>query len=221
MNSFPEISNPYASLRNSLYKEASEIGVYSPEEFKSDRKQVTIAEKRQRRRTADIADDPRLAMTLTDVDGVLRWNDGYGYRPGTGLRRSRMSLGVQGRVVAPINFERLEPSKIGDYLRALDRKLTPACDLDTPRMGMRELVNGSWQKPGALPISSGRILIFIHGTFSKNEMFLEELKQTKEGVDLLNKIQNKKNYQQVLAFDHPTLSVSPILNAMDLSLIHI
>jgi hypothetical protein len=162
-------------------------------------------------------DDPRIAMTLTEVDGVLRWNEGYGYRRGTGLRRSRMSLGVEGDIVAPINFERLEPSKIGEYLKKLDCTLTPNCNFERPELGMRELVKGNFKNPGAKPIRQGRILLFIHGTFGKNQMFLEELALTKEGRELLKRIQNKKNYDQVLAFDHPTLALSPVLNAMDLA----
>jgi hypothetical protein len=205
-------------LREELYSQGKQIGVYSPEEyFVSDpERQVSIAKKRSLRSKAGFWDDPRLAMTLTEVDGVLRWNDGYGYRPGTGLRRSRKRLGVDGDVVAPINFEKLEPSEIGGYLQTLDKKLTPDCNVDLPERGVRELVKGTWQNPGTRPAGKGRILLFIHGTFSKNEMFLEELSQTDPGKQLLAKVQDKKNYQQVLAFDHATLSVSPVLNAMDL-----
>ena len=208
----------YTELREALYREGKDIGVYSPEEYQpSDPdREVTIAKKRRMRRSLNIEDDPRLAMTLTEVDGVLRWNEGYGYRRRTGLRRSRRGVGIDGDVIAPINFEKLEPSKIGDYLQALDRKLTPMCDINDPRNGMRELVQGLWQKPGAIPRSKGRILLFIHGTFSNNEMYLQELSQTAEGQNLLVRIQNKEKYDQVLAFDHPTLSVSPVLNAMDL-----
>jgi len=151
------------------------------------------------------------------VDGVLRWSDGYGYRRGTGLRRSRMGLGVEGEIIAPINFQKLEPSKIGDYLRRLDQQLTPDCNFDSPELGVRQVVNGEWKNPGVKPVSEGHILLFIHGTFSKNEMFLQELGQTDEGKELLKKIENKKNYDQVLGFDHSTLALSPVLNAMDLA----
>src|SRR5258708_20595402 len=47
-------------------------------------------------------------------------------------------------------------------------------------------------------------------------MYLHEMSQTAEGKGLLAKIQTKQHYDQVLAFDHPTLSVSTIPNAMDL-----
>jgi len=207
--------DPNAELRSLIYQGGSEVGIYAPEEYPG--QEIPIRQMRRMRRREDTYNDPRLAMTLTEVDGVLRWHDGYGYRSGTGLRRSRMSLGIDGDIVAPINFERLEPSKIGSYLRALDMKLTPSCNFDSPDLGVRELVNGKWDKPGAKPLKEGRILLFIHGTFSKCDMYLQELAQTEEGRQLLKKIQNKKAYNQVLAFDHATLALSPVLNAMDLA----
>lgn len=214
MSSTSNTLDPNASFRDLIYQNGTKVGVYSPEDYPGE--EIPIREKRRMRRESSY-DDPRLAMTLTEVDGVLRWNDGYGYRRGTGLRRSRMSLGVEGDIIAPINFEKLEPQKIGEYLKSLDMTLTPACNFDAPEMGMRELVNGEWVNPGAKPVEEGRILVFIHGTFSKNEMFLTELGQTPEGQELLKKIQSKKNYAQVMAFDHPTLALSPVLNAMDLA----
>ena len=214
MSPSPETLDPNAQVRNLIYQGGAGIGVYSPEEYSGE--EIPIRLKRRMGRKLDI-EDPRLAMTLTEVDGVLRWSEGYGYRRATGMRRSRMAFGMEGEVVAPINFEKLEPSMIGEYLKTLDTKLTPACNFDTPERGMRQLVNGKWDNPGAEPVRDGRILLFIHGTFSKCEMYLEELPQTDEGRQLLKKIQNKKNYNQVLAFDHSTLALSPMLNAMDLA----
>lgn len=205
----------FTELRNAIYLHGTDVGVYAPEEYRGE--EIPIRNKRRMRgRGIDIG-DPRLSMTLTEVDGVLRWADGYGYRRTTGMRRSHVSGGVDGDIVAPVNFEKLEPNKIGGYLRSLDEKLNPSCNFDNPECGMREMVNSKWMNPGVKPVSSGRVLIFIHGTFSKNEMFLDELQQTDEGQRLLKKIQNKANYDQVLGFDHSTLALSPVLNAMDLA----
>src|SRR5271169_5564573 len=213
--------DPNAGFRNLIYQGGRDVEVFSPEDYPETNANEIPIRKKRRMRGAAAYEDPRLAMTLTEVDGVLRWHDGYGYRRGAGLRRSRMSLGVEGDIVAPINFEKLEPSKIGKYLKELDSKLTPNCNFDTPELGMRQLVNGKWQNPGAKPVEDGHILLFIHGTFSKNEMYLEELAKTREGKELLNKIQSKKSYSQVLAFDHATLALSPVLNAMDLARIFV
>ena len=203
-------------LRSLIYKSGSDVGVFSPEDYpETSENEIPIRKKRRLRGDAAF-EDRRLAMTLTEVDGVLRWHEGYGYRRGTGPRRSRMALGVEGDIIAPINFEKLEPSKIGQYLKTLDTKLTPCCNFEKPEEGMRQLVEGRWENPGSKPVKEGRILLFVHGTFSKSDMYLEELRQTREGKELLTKIQHKKHYNQVLAFDHATLSLSPVLNAMDL-----
>lgn len=221
MSSIPNLLDPNVGFRSLIYQSGSTVGVFSPEDYpETADNEIPIRKKRRMRGAADY-EDPRLAMTLTEVDGVLRWHDGYGYRRGAGLRRSRMSLGVEGDVIAPINFEKLEPSKIGKYLKDLDSTLTPSCNFDVPELGMRELVSGKWQNPGAKPVKDGHILLFIHGTFSKNEMYLEELAQSREGKDLLKKIQGKSHYRQVLAFDHATLALSPVLNAMDLARIFV
>jgi pimeloyl-ACP methyl ester carboxylesterase len=221
MSPIPATLDPNIGLRNLIYQSGSEIGVFSPEDYPQTANNETPIRKKRRIRGDADDEDPRLAMTLTEVDGVLRWHDGYGYRSGTGLRRSRMSLGVEGDIIAPINFEKLAPSKIGEYLKALDGKLTPHSNFHTPELGMRQLVKGEWQDPGTKPVEVGRILLFIHGTFSKSEMYVEELTRTPEGKDLLGRIQSKKNYDQVLAFDHATLALSPILNAMDLARIFV
>jgi len=94
------IDTAYTELRESLYREGKDIGIYSPEEYQpSDKnREITIAKKRRMRRSLDTEEDPRLAMTLTEVDGILRWNEGYGYRRRTGLRRSRRGLGIEGDV---------------------------------------------------------------------------------------------------------------------------
>lgn len=215
MSVFVDAPDRFTNFRKQIYEHGANLGVYAPETYQG--AEIPIREKRRMRRRGFEVDDPRLAMTLTEVDGVLRWSDGYGYRRTTGLRRSRMATGVEGEVIAPINFEKLEPSQIGAYLQGLDRNLTPHCDFAKPELGMRELVRGEWKNPGVKPISAGRLLLFIHGTFSNNEMFLQELGQTKEGQSLLNKIQDEKQYRQVLAFDHATLALSPVLNAMDLA----
>jgi hypothetical protein len=217
MSQIPDTLDPNASLRSLIYSSGREVGVFSPEDYPETPENEIPIRKKRRMRDETSYEDPRLAMTLTEVDGVLRWHDGYGYRRGTGLRRSRRSLGVEGDIVAPINFEKLEPSKIGEYLQSLDKKLTPHCNFDTPELGMRQLLDGSWQHPGVRPVKDGRILLFIHGTFSENEMYLRELPMTPEGTEFLTKIQSKKNYDQVLAFDHATLALSPVLNAMDLA----
>jgi hypothetical protein len=215
MSTSLESSHEFETFRESLYEEGQHVGVFRPEWYVG--KETPIREKRRVRRPGFEIDDARMAMTLTEVDGVLRWSDGYGYRRTPGMRRSRFGHGMEGRIIAPINFERLEPNKIGEYLRDLDKRLTPECNFENPNLELRELVNGEWQNPGVRPIEKGRILLFVHGTFSKSKMYTDELGSFDEGKKFLARIQNGQNYDQVLAFDHSTLALSPILNAMDLA----
>jgi hypothetical protein len=67
----------------------------------------------------------------------------------------------------------------------------------------------------ALP-PDGRVLLLVHGTFSEGDMYLRELTATAEGEAFLREAWERYG-GEIYAFDHPTLSVSPILNAFDLA----
>lgn len=69
----------------------------------------------------------------------------------------------------------------------------------------------------AKPAATGRILLFVHGTFSKSEALFDQLNDPNfpAGRDFLGRA--LQHYAQVLAFNHPTISVSPLLNALDLA----
>jgi pimeloyl-ACP methyl ester carboxylesterase len=84
----------------------------------------------------------------------------------------------------------------------------------TPQPGLHRWRNGRWQ---AVEKPSGEkpILLFIHGAFGDKKLIFDQLQKVPEGRDLLQRA--ARHYGSVLAFDHPTLSVSPVLNALDLS----
>ncbi len=160
------------------------------------------------------APDDRIGMiTLTEVDGMLQWEEGTGVMSMAG-RRSRRGLGMpspSGEIVTQYKFEKLEPSKVGKFLEDLDAKVTP-----TP--GLRRLDAQGVLRPAKPPAGGAkgrRTLLFIHGTFSNNDHLLAELDSTQEGQNLVGRILG--HYDDVYAFDHPTLSVSPVLNALDLA----
>lgn len=161
------------------------------------------------------APNDRISMiTLTEVDGMLQWEEGTGVASiaGRGLRRGRSVVVPSGEIVAQFKFEKLPPSEVGKFLDQLDTKLTP-------RPGLRRLDAQGVLQPAEPPAATGakkrKTLIFVHGTFSNNDHILEDLKSTQDGRDFLNLI--LKHYDDVFAFDHPTLSVSPVLNALDLA----
>lgn len=161
-------------------------------------------------------DDPVGVMTLLDDDGVLRWRIGNGPAP----RRSRLRAGKRrgpapgGRSVAQYKFVDLPPNLVGKKLRELDDSLTGAQGLfavhATPAGGVKVATEREVSPPEA-----GRLLLFVHGTFSNCQHLLAELEGTETGAAFLRRA--LAAYDAVLAFNHPTLSVSPILNAAKLA----
>ncbi|MCA9177339.1 MAG: hypothetical protein KDB14_22775 [Planctomycetales bacterium] len=105
-------------------------------------------------------------------------------------------------------FEELAPNEITEKLVLLDNRLTP-------NQGLRQLTSGNLNDSEAEPIASGRVLLLVHGTFSNSENVVEDLKSTAVGRSFLEWAD--ANYDQLVAFGHPTLSVSPILNALVLA----
>ncbi len=63
----------------------------------------------------------------------------------------------------------------------------------------------------------GRILLLIHGTFSESESFLNGFADNPRGLDFIDWARG--HYSHIVTFDHPTLSVSPVLNARALALL--
>jgi hypothetical protein len=148
-------------------------------------------------------------MSLVEIDGVLFWQEGSGHSlSGDGLRRGFRGVARRGDIIDRVRVNQLEPNKIGEYLEQLDRKLTP-------NQGLR-VWDGAALKPLAgPPAAKGRILLLVHGTFSKNDAYIDEFQATAQGKEFLERA--RLHYDQILAFDHPTLAVSPVLNALDLS----
>lgn len=156
--------------------------------------------------------------SLVREAGVLRWRLGtvsaIGPRPRAGSRAGLPS----GQVVKQFAFERLAPSQVYSALVALDKMLTPsAVYADRPGTGLRRWHGGALVPfPDARQASGKKVLLFVHGTFSNAETLLEHgLQRSAAGNRLL--ADAVKHYDLVLAFDHPTLSVSPMLNAFDLA----
>ena len=174
-----------------------------------------------RRRRGSRFDDTIGVITLLDVDGVLIWEDGAVSASTSRTRRRRAGTASVGEVVTQLKFERpkaLGTNQVADQLARLDAKLTPR--------GPTQLLawnTVTWTPaPVAAPDPDGRILLFMHGTFSNSENLIRELWNPDvntpgqgHGADFLRKV--AKEYTQVLSFDHFTLSRSPLINAVELS----
>lgn len=199
-------------LRDELRKSIEGLaGIYPVDRYEGEVKIGTL-----RRRGVGPVADPTQSLTLIEDDnGVLLWEDGALIgRPVAGLRRGyRGALAApSGDVIEHLVVEPLDPSDVGKTLSDFDLRLTP-------NQGLRRVVKGKLLPPDDTirPVKKGRILLFIHGTFSENQAILDQLLEpkNKEGQSLLGHASDK--YDQILAFDHATLSVSPMLNALDLA----
>jgi hypothetical protein len=171
----------------------------------------------RRHRPGNGADDVGV-LTLLDVDGVLMWEDGA-VNVSSSLRRRRGAgpAPIDGDVVTQVKFSKaLGRSSVVERLRTLDASLTPRADR-VPDGGSSRLLeydpkNGWAATVDATPKQNGRILLFVHGTFSNTERMVSELRV--DGEPFLDKA---AGYDQILGFDHYTLSRTPLVNAVELT----
>ena len=161
-----------------------------------------------RRGSRGFVPDKVAMISLLDVDGVLRWVPGPGVSQAVGRRRAGIPA-VRGEVIEQFKFERLEPSQVSAFLAGLDDKI------NTSRPRLRRWDGTSLvDLPGEKPPEEGKVLVFVHGFISSCQHLIEEFQSTTSGQDFLQRA--LRHYTAVLTFDHPTISVSPILNAVDL-----
>jgi pimeloyl-ACP methyl ester carboxylesterase len=157
-------------------------------------------------------EDYELISLTRGADGVLRWEVGMPTIQAMAGGRRAGARSVQGTIVEQFSFEKLPPNQIGGLLDKLDGKLTPPRGLRRWNPASRAL------EPFTGADAAGKkVLLFIHGTFSNCDNTFEELRAAPNntGLDLLDAA--SKNYDLVLTFDHPTVAVSPAMNAFDLA----
>lgn len=130
---------------------------------------------------------------------------------------------MPGDLVQRFEYRPPGSNRITSGLQTLDTQLNP-------RSGLHRWTGGGWQavKEGEpfLRQLKGRVLLLVHGTFSSSEMFSSELNAPGWREDGSSSDANQTlwtdwtgqggAYAAVLAFDHPTLSMAPWLNALDL-----
>ena len=195
----------YDWLRGHIDSAAENLAMYSAEKHVRSLQPTAVRDLRR-------SGGPRVAdnlgtVSLVERDGVLHWVDGLGFSErGTGARRRRRGR-RQGQIIKQLKFERLAQNSVGKALAGLDATLNA-------ERGLRE-----WSSTGRSarrePATEGRILLILHGTFSSGAAFFEHLAATDDGNRFFAAA--KSGYDQVLSFEHPTLSVSPLLNAVDLA----
>ncbi|MET4170126.1 hypothetical protein ABIB99_001201 [Bradyrhizobium sp. LA6.1] len=151
-------------------------------------------------------------FTLAEVNGELLWEEGFGLRS-AGLRRGRNQRGgVRSEIIERVQVDPLPlGNEITKYLASLDQEWTP-------KHGLR-LWDGTVLHdpiaPGRPIVSKGPILVLVHGTFSSSESLVKEIAAAPNFAAFLQKA--RKHYNAIYAFSHPTVSVSPVFNAIELA----
>jgi pimeloyl-ACP methyl ester carboxylesterase len=194
-------------VQANLAKAVEGLDFHTPEESVPNERPISDFRRGRLRRV----DDTVGMLTLVDVDGVLFWREGTVGAALVGRRRRAGAAAAAGQVVAQLKFEKLPTNEVWDFLRKLDDKLTPQHANGT---GLRRW-NGTELVPVERPKGEGRTLLFVHGTFSNSESLIDQFKSLETKTGFLARAH--QHYQEILTFDHPTLSVSPMLNALDLA----
>ena len=199
----PPVPDAHDLLRMNLDAAIRQANLSDP-----DIDQVFGGSARKRARRDPRAGSRLATAALVQDDGILRWE--YDPPPVSSRRRARRGgLSSDPDVVHGFQFLEVAPNQFTAKLEELDVQLTPQRHLR------------QWAGGNATPVKkaafSGPVLLFVHGTFSKGDMFMEELTAAPpvRGSSFLDKCEKK--YDAVLTFDHPTLSVGPWLNALDLA----
>jgi hypothetical protein len=185
--------------------------------------QQSPIQQRRRRGYVPGMDDGREVLELVRDDGMLRWvwhEPTGGGRDGG--RRAWRAVSPSPRDLVQ-RFEYRPPgiNRITAGLQDLDARLNP-------NRGLRVWTKDGWESANdaALRQLQGRVLLLVHGTFSRCEMYDSELTAPGWQENGAPSAENQKlwtdwtrpgnPYAAVLAFDHPTLSMAPWLNALDL-----
>jgi hypothetical protein len=185
-----------------------------------------IAAKKMRAAPQRAALESRALNLVRDPGGLLRWHIGRPQLPGPGhevlgkrrgFRRAPLAAPI---VLSQTLFEKQDTSKVSDLLIAADRRLSrPAWNAQGQLWGLRRFTKDgafvSFDPSDLSKLGGKNVLLIIHGTFSDNDAVMRGLAKAPGGEAMFSAA--LAGYDFVLAFDHPTLAVSPMLNAFDLA----
>ncbi len=222
VSTMPRASERHGALVQDLDRAAPDLGI-EPAESEA-RGRHTIAGLRRSRRSA--LDDASAIFTLTEVDGVLIWHEGAALRrsvPGQRRMLRRGFASPMGEVVTHYRTDKLGVNEVTGVLQNLDRRMARENEQTAAYYGLLKLNAGKQWQATAAPAAAGLrpILVLVHGTFSNAYNVLSEIRAAtdatgrKVGEEFLDDA--LRHYGEVLAINHPTVAISPILNAMDLA----
>jgi len=159
----------------------------------------------RRRRTAGApaASGAGFLTLVRDEDGTSDWRVDAG--PSAGPQaQPRRAVRRGGRLfeAEPIDqavFKPVQGSQVTQALDALDGNFNP-------RYGLFDLAG----KRIDAVAPAGRVLLIVHGTFSNSSTITGPFAPVLAAA-------KAAGYDQIMLFEHPTLAVSPFLNALDLA----
>lgn len=165
-----------------------------------------VGEVRRRRLSEfDRSHEAGFLTLVQGADGLLDWQVDAGPSRFPSRRAARAGL-FDAQPIDQVAFKPVQGSEVAAFLSKLDRGFNP-------RYGLFDL-NGKRVDAVA---AQGRILLIVHGTFSKCDAMVDQLDQLPDGSGRRLLHAARAHYDQVLLFEHPTLAVGPMLNALDLA----
>jgi len=181
--------------------------------------------RRRRRRAGNTPENPIKTVSLVEENGVLYWRDGIPASDSS-LRRRRAGRAdgapaPDGALVLAKQFPVLAPNKVTAGIGTIDLHLNPSIPrtLRSRLRPLRRTPDGQFVLDAtdiAGPFS-GRTLLFVHGTFSNADNMLGEFAVTPHGKAFLNAAHSgERKYDNIVFFEHATLAVSPVINALEL-----
>lgn len=203
------------SALKEVEQEAAGLAMYSTE-FEGEHALPSVGARRRRLRAGESDPVSTVSLVLND-EGVLVWREAAPAGELVGLRRRKRGSAttpVEGELVELYQYEKLAPNEINGFLTSLDARLNGQPGLWRLERGGSGA--GAVQRAGtAAPTGKQRRLLLVHGTFSSADAFFAGTAKAPNGGSFWKRA--FAHYDEVLAFDHPTLSVSPVLNAFDLA----
>ena len=191
-----------------LDAKARQVGLYTANDSIPG-ETANISELRRYRSRREV-DDVQI-VTLAAGKRGLRWIPGP-WMPK--LRRAVDSVSV----IRQYRFVRDKPSGLRRDLHEIDLRIN-----DTLRgIGQRRTTLLRWRGAGrnptkmARPNLDGRILLVIHAQWSSGTRLYRNLWSSESGKELIRDLSNR--YKYIVSFEHPTISVTPSLNAADLQI---
>lgn len=163
---------------------------------------------------------PPARVALVERNGLVVWE--WGFVPqrtghvGTRARRAAQRGEPARKEIFSDELQPFGVNQIGSLLFDFDCKRNPKFDRTNGwAIGQYNAREEKLDNPRSQQEEPRRVLLIVHGTASNCEHIVSQIQAAPGGGKLL--ADAAKHYSAVLTFEHPTVSLSPVMNALDLS----